>query len=351
MSQAGPLPSLSVVVPVLNEEGNVRELSERLARVLVAAGEDYEILFVDDGSTDATPRLLHDLADQDPRIRVVFFARNFGQEAAVQAGMLHSRGRWVLQTDGDLQNPPEEIPKLLAKRDEGFEIVYGAREKRRDPLHRVLASKLMVLFMRHVLGIQLPDDVTTFRVIRGDIARLIASLPEKRKFFSALAEWTGARAVSVPVAHASRHAGTTKYNLAKLVNHTFDLMVGFSVRPLRLIGSVGALFALAGILFGSLRIIQKMVGVDITLGYTSLFSAIVILGGLQLIALSVIGEYVARIFLQTLDRPLYRIAGTKNLASQSATGLPSLPTAASPTAASPTGQATCQAAVASSPHE
>lgn len=307
-------PELSVVVPVLNEEGNVTELVERLIAVLEPLAFAFEIVIVDDGSTDSTRRVLRDLAAREPRLKVLFFARNFGQEAAVQAGMLRARGRWILQTDGDLQNPPEEIPKLLAKRDEGFEIVYGARGQRRDPLHRVLASRLLVWFMRRVLDIRLPDDVTTFRVIRGDLARLIATLPEKRKFFSALAEWTGARAASVPVAHAPRRTGRTKYDLARLINHTFDLMVGFSVRPLRLIGTAGAAFALAGMGYALFRVGQKLFGVDITLGYTSLFSAVVVLGGLQLIALSVIGEYVGRIFIQTQDRPLFRVAEELNLA-------------------------------------
>lgn len=306
---------LSVVIPVLNEEGNVEALARRLIAVLEPCTASFEIIFVDDGSRDRTPLLLRQLAAEDPRIRVVRFARNFGQEAAVQAGMLRSRGRWILQTDGDLQNPPEEVPKLLELRQKGYQVIYGSREKRQDPPHRVLASKLMVLFMRHLLGIRLPPDITTFRVIDGEVARFIAGLPEKRKFFSALAEWTGARSVSIPVAHQSRQAGSTKYNFTRLINHTFDLMVGFSERPLRLIGGAGGLFALAGIAFALFRIVQKLSGVDIQLGYTSIFAAVVILGGLQLIALSVIGEYVARIFIQTQDRPLFRVAEELNFSS------------------------------------
>jgi glycosyltransferase involved in cell wall biosynthesis len=308
---------LSVVIPVLNEEGNVRELTERLLQVLAGTGESFELVFVDDGSSDQTPYFLRELAAQDRRIRVLRLARHYGQEAAVQAGMLRARGRWVVQSDGDLQNPPEEIPKLLAKRAEGYEIVFGARQQRQDPWYRVLASKTMVWLMRRVLDIELPEDVTTFRVIQGDVARLIAGLPEKRKFFSALAGWSGARSISVPVAHAERRAGVTKYDLGRLINHTFDLMVGFSVRPLRIIGAAGALFALAGILFGCFRIAQKLAGVPINVGYASLFSAIVILGGLQLIALSVIGEYVGRIFIQTQDRPLYRVAEEINFENPS----------------------------------
>jgi glycosyltransferase involved in cell wall biosynthesis len=298
----------SVVIPLYNEEDNVRELVDRLVPVLERAGRGFEIVFVDDGSRDQTPAMVRAAAATDPRVKLVRFARNYGQEAAVQAGILHASGQWIVQMDGDLQNPPEELGKLLAKRDEGFEIVYGVRTKRQDPLHRVVASKMMIWFMRSVLDVELPEDVTTFRVIEGRTARLIAGLPEKKKFFSALAVWTGARAVSVSVDHAARTRGVTKYNLGKLVNHTFDFMVGFSTRPLRIIGVGGAIIALVGLAFGTFRIVQKLLGADITMGYTSLFSAIVILGGLQLIALSVIGEYIARIFIQTQDRPLYNIA-------------------------------------------
>jgi polyisoprenyl-phosphate glycosyltransferase len=300
--------AVSVVVPVYNEQGNVLALVARLTRVLDAQGEPYELIFVDDGSTDQTLSLLLPLADERPELRVIELARNYGQEAAVQAGMLASRGRWVVQIDGDLQNPPEELPKLLAQREHGFQVIYGARVDRRDPLHRVWASRALVFLMRRVLGIRLPQDITTFRVIEGDLARFIAGLPEKRKFFSALAEWTGAKTVSVPVRHEARQAGHTKYDLFKLLNHTFDLMVGFSVRPLRLIGAFGALVAFAGIVFACYRIVLKLAGVPVTMaGYTSLFSAVVILGGLHLIALSVIGEYVGRIFLELQGRPLYRI--------------------------------------------
>ncbi|MEM9691721.1 MAG: glycosyltransferase family 2 protein [Myxococcota bacterium] len=299
--------AVSVVIPVLNEEGNIRELVERLDRVLGATGEPYEIVVVDDGSTDGTPRILRALTDEVPALRVLRLATNFGQEAAVQAGMTHTRGAWVLQTDGDLQHPPEEIPKLLALRREGHDVIYGRREKRKDPLHRVVASKLMVLFMKKVLGIRLPEDVTTFRVIDGELARFIANLPEKKKFFSALAEWSGGSTISVPVAHEARHAGHTKYNFSRLINHTFDLMAGFSVRPLRLIGGTGAFIAILGIIYALFKVGQKLAGVPIDTGYTSIFAAVVILGGLQLIALSVIGEYVGRIFVQAQDRPLYRI--------------------------------------------
>jgi dolichol-phosphate mannosyltransferase len=308
----------SVVIPVYNEQSNIRELAERLVPVLERTNKPFEIVFVDDGSRDQTAEMVRALSAADRRIKLVRFARNYGQEAAVQAGILRASGNWVVQMDGDLQNPPEELTKLLDKRDEGYEIVYGIRTKRRDPIHRVAASRLMMWIMSRLLGIELPTDVTTFRVIDGRTARLIASLPEKKKFFSALAVWTGARSANVSVGHAPRAHGTTKYTLGKLVNHSFDLMVGFSTRPLRIIGGLGGVVAVCGVGFGLLRIIQKLSGMDIQMGYASLFSAIVILGGLQLIALSVIGEYIARIFIQTQGRPLYNVAEEVGWAQQPA---------------------------------
>ncbi|MCU0689790.1 MAG: glycosyltransferase family 2 protein, partial [Polyangiaceae bacterium] len=210
----------SVVVPVFNEETNVAALVERVCPVMDKVGERFELLFVDDGSVDRTPALLREICQRNPRVRAVRFTRNFGQEAAVQAAYLYARGQWVIQMDGDLQNPPEEIPKLLAQRDAGWDIVYGVRTGRRDPLFRRAASQLMRWTMRQMLHIDLPKDISTFRLMRGGTAKLLARFPERQKFLSALACWIGARYTSVDVSHAARASGTTKYNLGKLVNHT-----------------------------------------------------------------------------------------------------------------------------------
>jgi len=301
-------PDVSVVVPVWNEEGNVRELVQRLGRVLRAHSLDFELVIVDDGSTDATRSLLRLLAREEPELRAVFLARNFGQEPAVQAGMLATRGRRVVQLDGDLQHPPEEIPKLLAKADEGYQVVYGKRAARKDPWLRVVGSRLLVSSMRVLFGIALPEDVSTFRVLDGELAREIAGLPEKYKFMSALLSWSGASSTAVEVQHDPRKRGESGYNLLKLVAHSLDLLAGFSFRPLRIIGLLGGAFAALGSAYAVFKVAQKLSGVDIQMGYTSLFSAIVIMGSLNLIALSVIGEYVGRIFMQTQGRPVFRTA-------------------------------------------
>jgi glycosyltransferase involved in cell wall biosynthesis len=305
-------PTYSVVVPVYNEEGNVEALVQRVVPVMEKLGEPFEILFVDDGSKDKTPQLLRKLAANEKRVRVVRFTRNYGQEAAVEALYLNARGRWLIQMDGDLQNPPEEIPKLIAKKDEGYDVVYGLREGRQDSIFRVAASRTMQWGMRSLMEIELPEDVSTFRLMSSTIARLCAMLPERRKFFSALIVWSGARIGIVRVAHAARAAGTTKYNFTKLLNHTFDLLVGFSSKPLRYIGATGFLFALCGFGLGIWALVRKIVWSYGLSGWTSIFIAVVVLSGVQLMALSVIGEYIARIYVQAQARPLYNVAERLN---------------------------------------
>jgi dolichol-phosphate mannosyltransferase len=302
----------SVVVPVFNEEGNVDALAARVIATMEAVGAPFELLFVDDGSRDATPDRLRRLAAADARVRVVRFARNYGQEAAVEALYLHARGRWLIQMDGDLQHPPEEIPKLIAKRDEGYDVVYAVRQERQDTLFRVAASAAMQWSMRSLMEIELPEDVSTFRLMSAPVARLVAALPERRKFFSALIVWSGARIGTVRVKHAPRHAGATHYGFTKLLNHTFDLIVGFSSKPLRYIGTLGLAFAVIGLALGAWVIARKLLWDYGIMGWPSLFAAVVILGGVQLMATSVIGEYIARIYVQAQARPLYNVSERLN---------------------------------------
>jgi glycosyltransferase involved in cell wall biosynthesis len=302
----------SIVVPVFNEEGNVEALSLRILAAMEGIGEPFELLFVDDGSRDRTPELLRQLAARDARVRVVRFTRNYGQEAAVEALYLNAGGRWFIQLDGDLQHPPEEIPKLIAKKNEGYDVVYGVREERKDSTYRVMASRTMQWAVRSLMEIELPEDVSTFRLMSAPIARLLAALPERRKFFSALLVWSGARIGSVRVTHAARHAGKTHYGFTKLLNHTFDLVAGFSSKPLRFIGTMGFAFAGMGLGLGVWVIARKLLWDYGIMGWPSLFAAVVILGGVQLMATSVIGEYIARIYVQAQARPLYNVAERMN---------------------------------------
>ena len=312
LADGGGRLAYSVVVPVFNEEGNVEALASRVLTAMGRVGEPFELIIVDDGSSDGTAELLRGIAARDARVRVVRFTRNYGQEAAVEALYLNARGRWLIQMDGDLQHPPEEIPRLIAKKDEGYDVVYGVRQNRQDAAFRVAASRAMQWTMRRMMEIELPDDVSTFRLMSAPIARLVAALPERRKFFSALLVWSGARIGTVNVAHAPRHAGATHYGFTKLLNHTFDLIVGFSSKPLRYIGTLGFVFALVGLGLGGWVIARKLVWDHGMMGWPSLFAAVVILGGMQLMATSVIGEYIARIYVQAQARPLYNVAERLN---------------------------------------
>jgi glycosyltransferase involved in cell wall biosynthesis len=298
----------SVVVPVYNEQGNVRPLVERVTAKMKEIGKPFEILFVDDGSKDATPAFLRALCQEYEHVRAVRFTRNYGQEAAVQAGYRHARGEWIIQMDGDLQNPPEDIPKLLALQSDKYDIVYGVRKNRQDPLFRKLASRSMQYVMRNMLKIELPDDISTFRLMRGTTAKLLADLPERTKFLSALACWVGARYTSVDVGHSARATGVTKYNLTKLINNTFDLVVGFSSRPLRYVGTLGLSCAALGLLVALRAVIYALVWGQTVSGWASLIAVVAILGGAQLLALSLIGEYIARIYIQTQSRPVFLVA-------------------------------------------
>ncbi len=320
-------PDLSIVVPVFNEEANVSLLVDRTRAVVEQMGLSYEFIFVDDGSRDRTYDALRAMADLDERIRLVRFTRNYGQEAAVEALYLHATGAWILQMDGDLQNPPEEFPKLWAKQAEGFDVVYGLRAKRKDSFFRVQASRTMQWVVRRALAIELPPDVSTFRLMRATIARHVAALPERRKFFSALLVWSGARIGTVEVVHAARFSGETKYDFTKLLNHTFDLVVGFSSKPLRIIGNVGIAAAIFGLGLGAWAVFRKVVFGYGNVGWPSLFALVALMGGLQLLALSVIGEYIARIYIQVQGRPLFNVAERRNFAdapSDATSGTPSL---------------------------
>ncbi|RYE93424.1 MAG: glycosyltransferase, partial [Myxococcales bacterium] len=308
VSVPGPrAPHYSVVVPVYNEEGNLRPLVDRVSAVLDRVGKPYEIVFVDDGSRDLTPQLLRALSREYPTVRAVRFTRNYGQEAAVQAGYHHARGSWILQMDGDLQNPPEDIPKLLVLEGDDYDIVYGVRTNRQDPLFRRLASRAMQRVMAE-MGVELPRDISTFRLMRASTAKLLAEMPEKAKFLSALACWVGARYTSVDVGHAARQSGTTKYNLTKLINNTFDLVVGFSSKPLRYVGVLGVTCAALGLLVALRAVVYQVVWGQTVSGWASLIAVVAVLGGAQLLALSLIGEYIARIYVQAQDRPTFLVA-------------------------------------------
>jgi undecaprenyl-phosphate 4-deoxy-4-formamido-L-arabinose transferase len=302
-------PYLSVVVPVYNEEANLPELLDRLTATLVPLGRPYEIVLVNDGSRDRSLPLLREAAALDPHLVVVDFNRNYGQHAAVFAGFEVSRGEVVVTLDADLQNPPEEIPRLVAKIEEGFDVVGSIRVQRQDTLLRRAASKIVNRMTAVATGVQLTDYGCMLRAYRQPVVKLLASSNEVSTFIPVLADLFAGRVTEIPVAHSERLHGESKYSIWKLFRLQFDLMTSFSVLPLRVTMGVGVAMAIVAFLVATVLIAGRLIyGQEWAVsGIFTLFSLVFFFLGVQLFAIGLLGEYVGRIYQQVRDRPRYVI--------------------------------------------
>ncbi len=311
MSELTPPPDISVVIPVFNEEDNLRALGERLIRTLAAMGRTFEIIFVDDGSTDRSWQLLSDLNREYPQsIRALQFHRNFGQHQAIFAGFQAARGQVMVTLDADLQNPPEEIPRLVAKLEEGYDTVGGWRENRQDSLFRRLPSQLVNYVMSRVTGVRLRDYGCMLRAYRREVVDSINQCHESSSFIPALANLFSHRVAEIPVGHAERERGKSKYGIFKLLRLNFDLMTGFSNLPIHLVGFMGVTIALLGLLFGLFLFIRRIfVGPEVE-GVFTLFAILFVFVGLNTLGLALIGEYVGRIYREVRGRPRFVIRQT-----------------------------------------
>jgi undecaprenyl-phosphate 4-deoxy-4-formamido-L-arabinose transferase len=295
-------PWLSVVVPVFNEGDSLPELHRRLGIVLDAMPEPSEIVFVNDGSTDRSGELLEEIQVADPRVTLVDLAYNAGQHAAVLAGFQISRGEIVVTLDADLQNPPEEIPKLLEKVRDGFEVVGGVRQRRKDPLPRKALSALA-----RTVSKRGSDYGCMLRAYRRDVVQRILRCRERSLFIPALAATLARRVAEVPVAHEERRFGGSRYSALRLMRLGFDWVTAFSVLPIQIVSVFGILTAVAGLVFGVGLFIRRLyVGPEVE-GVFTLFAILFIFLGAVFVAIGVVGEYVARIYVEVRRRPLYMI--------------------------------------------
>jgi undecaprenyl-phosphate 4-deoxy-4-formamido-L-arabinose transferase len=307
-SPEAPLPYISVVIPVFNEEENLPELGERLLATLTAYGRPFEIIFVDDGSSDRSWEILSELYQRHPeQVRVLQFVRNFGQHQAIFAGFQTTRGEIVVTLDADLQNLPEDIPKLVAKLEEGYDSVGGWRENRLDSWLRTLPSYFMNRTMSWVTGVQLKDYGCMLRAYRREVVDGINQCQESSSFIPALANLFSRRVAEIPVGHAERERGTSKYNLFKLLRLNFDLMTGFSHLPIHAVGAMGAAIALLGFGFGLFLFIRRLILGPEVEGVFTLFAILFVFVGLNTFGLALIGAYVGRIYKEVRGRPRYII--------------------------------------------
>jgi len=303
-----PAPKLSVVIPVYNEEAVLPALFARLYPALDALGASYEVIFINDGSVDRSAALLREQFQRRPdATRVILFGGNYGQHMAIVAGFEHSRGERVVTLDADLQNPPEEIAKLLAKMDEGYDYVGGVRYERQDTAFRRNASRMMNAVRERITRIRMTDQGCMLRAYSRDIVAAINSCREVNTFIPALAYTFAQRPAEIEVAHEERAAGESKYSLYNLVRLNFDLVTGFSVMPLQLFSLSGIVIALLSIAFVIFLAVRRLVVGPEAEGVFTLFGIAFFLIGATLLGIGLLGEYVGRIYEQVRQRPRYLV--------------------------------------------
>ncbi len=296
------------MIPVYNEEENLPSLLPRLLPVLDGLGRSYEVVFVDDGSRDRTLPILRSFVDGHPgAIRVLELSRNFGQHPAILAAFQRARGKVVVTLDADLQNPPEEIPRLLAKIDEGYDVVGGIRQQRRDSWFRRAASRLVNRVTGLITGMHLSDYGCMLRAYAREVVDEINACEENATFIPALAQSFSRRPTEIEVAHAERTAGESKYSLYRLLRLNFDLMTGFSMVPLQVFTLFGFLVAGGGVAFGIFLGIRRLIVGAEGEGVFTLFAILFTVIGVLLAGLGIVGEYIGRIYQEVRRRPRFSV--------------------------------------------
>ncbi len=301
----GP-PLLSVIVPCANEEEVVAETQRRLSKVLREIGLRYEIVYVNDGSTDGTMERLREIQSADARVRVVSLSRNFGHQMAITAGMEHASGDAMVVIDADLQDPPEVIAEFVARWQAGYDVAYGVRTEREgETAFKLWTARLFYRLIGKLSDTEIPPDVGDFRLIDRRVAEALLAMPERDRFIRGMVSWLGFSQAAVPYRRAARKAGKTKYPLFRMMRFAADGVFSFSTVPLKLatyLGFAVSALSLAGILYA--LYVRFFVKEEVR-GWTSLVIAVFFLGGVQLIFLGIIGEYLGRIYDEVRARPLY----------------------------------------------
>ena len=297
--------SISVVVPVFNAEATLGTLVDRVAAAL--AGRDFEVVLVNDGSADGSWERVVEVARADPRVRGLDLARNYGQHNALLAGIRAARGSVVVTIDDDLQNPPEEIPKLLARLDEGFDVVYGASETRGQGLLRTLATRLTKWSLAVAIGSDVASDVSAFRAFRTHLRDAFADFRGPHVSIDALLAWGTASFATVRVRHEPRAVGTSNYSFFRLVGYALNVLTGYTTRPLRFATAMGIVFTFVGVLVLVYVIARYFAEGNPVPGFPFLASLIAIFSGAQFLTLGIIGEYLARVHLRVTGQPSYAV--------------------------------------------
>lgn len=308
-------PRYSIVAPIYNEEGNIQHLYERLCEVMDSTGEPWELVTVNDGSRDRSLELLKALAEKDPRIKIVNFARNFGHQIAVTAGLDYVSGEASVIIDADLQDPPELILEMIERWKAGYEVVYAVREERKgESWFKLLTAKVFYRLIYRITDVDIPLDTGDFRLMDEKVVRALQSMREHNRFIRGMTSWIGFKQTGVSYVREERFAGETKYPLGKMVSFAMDAITGFSYFPLQIMVYVSfVLGVLAVLLVPVISILRVTLGSGFLGGQVTTIVLLLLVSSFQLFFLFILGQYVARIYDETRDRPLYLVADTVNL--------------------------------------
>ncbi len=297
----------SVVIPIFCEQENLPELYRRLVAAFEPLDADYEIIFVNDHSRDASLPMMREMRERDPRVRIVSFSRNFGHQMAITAGMKFARGARVVLMDGDLQDPPEVVPRMLAlQRDEAWDIVYAIRKKRKEPWVIRTLYHVFYRMLKQTSYIDIPLDAGDFCVMSRRVVDALNAIPERNRFVRGLRSWVGFRQTGMEYERAARFAGEAKYRLKALLKLAFDGIFSFSFLPLRLSTYFGLVLSATGLLYAAYVAVERVLGKFSGLaGWSTVVVSVLVLGGVQLVMLGIIGEYLGRIYEEIKGRPQF----------------------------------------------
>jgi glycosyltransferase involved in cell wall biosynthesis len=299
-------PVFSIIAPVFNEVESLNVLYERVSGVMNSTGEPWELILVDDGCTDGSTEKIRELAKKDERIKPVIFARNFGHQIAVTAGLDYSRGDAVVIIDADLQDPPETILELIKKWHEGYEVVYAVRTERvGESWFKKFTASLFYRLIFRITDVKIPLDTGDFRLLDRKVVDVMCKMPEKHRFLRGMAAWVGFRQIGVSYKREARFAGTTKYPFRKMFKLALNAVTGFSYFPLQVATYIGFIAAGISAITIPVVIIARLLGNGTFLGQATTLIAVLFLGGVQLICLGILGEYIGRIYDEVKGRPLY----------------------------------------------
>jgi dolichol-phosphate mannosyltransferase len=307
-------PTLTVVIPVFNEEETIPELNRRLTDFLGKLGESWEVVFVDDGSHDASLKLLGELAQRESRYKILSFSRNFGHQIAITAGLDRAAGEAVVVMDADLQDPPEVVREMIQKWREGYDVVYGVRRKRLgETLFKRATAAIFYRLLRSMLQFEIPVDAGDFRLMSRPVVLTLQLLRERHRFVRGMVSWVGFRQTAVYYDRPERFAGETKYPLRKMLRFAVDGIASFSIVPLRIATWLGVLAGLLAIGVGIWAVYEKLFGSSTVQGWTTIMFMVAMGCSAQLLMTGILGEYVGRIYEEVKRRPLYAVARQVNL--------------------------------------